>query len=115
MIYRLVTRVIQYFCFPERPMKDGDILDFQKGGDPRKGRLDLEKGGMNPYQLRVLNENEQVKLITYTNKRLTILNKIKSINCSILQSSDVAVTNNTIILNSTIEYIISTQRLEGSI
>ena len=65
---------------------------------------------------------------TYTNERLTLLNKIKSINCSILESSDAAVTkillfgdntlsnsSNTIIFNSTIEYIISTQRFEGSI
>ena len=65
---------------------------------------------------------------TYTNERLTLLNKIKSINCSILESSDAAVTkillfgdntlsnsSNTLILNSTIEYIISTQTFEGSI
>ena len=65
---------------------------------------------------------------TYTNERLTLLNKIKSINCSILESSDAAVTkillfgdntlsnsSNTFILNSTIEYIISTQRFKGSI
>ena len=65
---------------------------------------------------------------TYTNERLTLLDKIKSINCSILESSDAAVTkfllfgdntlsnsSNTIILNSTIEYIICTQRFEGSI
>ena len=58
----------------------------------------------------------------YTNEGLTLLNKIKSINCSILESSDAAVTkfflfgnntlsnsSNTIILNSTIECIISTQ------
>ena len=46
MIDKLVTRVIQYFCFPERSMKGGDILDFQKGG------VDLEKGGYEPpYQL----------------------------------------------------------------
>ena len=64
---------------------------------------------------------------TYTNERLTLLNKIKSINCSILESSDAAVTkfrlfgditlsnsSNTIILKSSIEYIISTQRFEGS-
>ena len=63
---------------------------------------------------------------TYTNERLTLLNNIKNINCSILESSDAAVTkillfgdntlsssSNTIILNSTIEYIISTQRFEG--
>ena len=49
MIYKLVTRVIQYFCFPDRPMKGGDILDFQKGGDLRKGGGgDLEIGGMTP-------------------------------------------------------------------
>ena len=59
---------------------------------------------------------------------MTPLNKIKSINCSILESSDAAVTkillfgdnsfsdsSNTLILNSTIEYIVSTQRFEGSI
>ena len=53
---------------------------------------------------------------------------MKSINCSILESSDAAVTkillfddntlsnsSNTLILNKTIEYIISTQRFEGSI
>ena len=39
MIYKLVTRVIQYFCFPDRPMKGGDILDFWKGGNLRKGRV----------------------------------------------------------------------------
>ena len=27
-IHILVTRVTQYFCFPDRPMKSGDILDF---------------------------------------------------------------------------------------
>ena len=30
--YKMVTTVIQYFCFPDKPMKGGDILDFQKGG-----------------------------------------------------------------------------------
>ena len=48
MIYKLVTRVIQYFCLPEKPMKGGDILDFQKGENLRKGGVDLEKGGMTP-------------------------------------------------------------------
>ena len=28
IIYKLVKRVFQYFCFPDRPIKDGDILDF---------------------------------------------------------------------------------------
>ena len=37
----MVTRVIQYFCFPDEPMKGGDILDFKKGGN-------LRKGGMTP-------------------------------------------------------------------
>ena len=59
---------------------------------------------------------------------MTLLNKIKSINCSILESSDAAVTkvllfgdnsssdsSSNLILNSTIEYIISTQKIEGSI
>ena len=65
---------------------------------------------------------------TYTNERLTPMNKIRSINCSILESSDAAVTkillfgdntlsnsSNNFILNSTIEYMISTQKFEGSI
>lgn len=53
MIYKLVKRVIEYFCFPDRPLKGGDILDFYKEGNLRKGRLDLEKGGGYdfPYQL----------------------------------------------------------------
>ena len=48
MIYKLVTRVIQYFCFPERPMKGRDILDFYKGGNLRKGGGggNLEKEGV---------------------------------------------------------------------
>ena len=36
-MYKLITRVIQYFCFLDRTMKGGDILDFQKGGNLRKG------------------------------------------------------------------------------
>ena len=39
IIYKLATRVIQLFCFPDKPMKGGHILDFQKGNH-------LEKGGM---------------------------------------------------------------------
>ena len=51
-MYKLVTRVIQYFRFPDRPMKGEDILDFQKQGNLRKGGVDLEKGGYDPpYQL----------------------------------------------------------------
>ena len=65
---------------------------------------------------------------TYTNERMTILNKIKSINCSILEFSDAVVTKillfgdktlsdtcNTLILNSTTDYIISTKRFDDSI
>ena len=44
-IYKLVTRVIQFFCFLDKPMKGGDILDFSKGGNLRKEGLDLERGG----------------------------------------------------------------------
>ena len=64
----------------------------------------------------------------YINERMTILIKIKSINCSILELSDAVVTkiflfgdntlsdsSNTLILNSTIDYIISTKRFDGSI
>ena len=47
IIYKLVTRVILYFCFPDRPMNDGDILDFSKGRNLRKREgVDIEKGGM---------------------------------------------------------------------
>ena len=65
---------------------------------------------------------------THTNERLTLLNKIKSINPCIVESSDAAVTkillfsystlsnsSNALILNSAGEYIISTQTFEGSI
>ena len=55
IIQKLVARVIQYFCFSDRPMKGGDILDFQKGGILEKGGgVDPEKGGGGydpPYQL----------------------------------------------------------------
>ena len=73
-------------------------------------------------------QGEKTRCWNKYNEILTFLNKIKSINCSILESSDAALTkillfgdnnvsnsSNTIILNSTIEYIISTQRFEGSI
>ena len=65
---------------------------------------------------------------TYTNERMALLNKIKSINCSILEFSDAVVTKillfgdntrsdpcNTLILNLTIDYIISTNRFDDSI
>ena len=45
-MYKLVTKVIQYFCFPNRPMKVWDILEFQKGDESQKGgKYDT------PYQL----------------------------------------------------------------
>ena len=37
IINKLVERYIQYFCFPDRSIRGGDILDFQKGGNLRKG------------------------------------------------------------------------------
>ena len=54
MIYKLITRVIQYFCFPERPMKGGDIMDFLKEEESQKRGVgvDLEKVEYDPpYQL----------------------------------------------------------------
>ena len=61
---------------------------------------------------------------TYTDERMTLLNKIKSINCRILEYSDVVVTkillfggntlsdsSNTLVLNSTVDYI-STKRFD---
>ena len=59
---------------------------------------------------------------------MTLLNKTKSINCSILEFSNAVITkillfedntlsdsSNTLILNSTIDYIISTKRFDDSI
>ena len=43
MIYKLVTRVIQYFCFPNRPMEGGEISNFSKGGNLRKWGYDPPK------------------------------------------------------------------------
>ena len=48
MIYKLVTRVIQHSCFPERPMKVGTSWVSRKEGNLKKGGIDLEKGGMTP-------------------------------------------------------------------
>ena len=65
---------------------------------------------------------------TYTNDRMTLFNQIKSIECSILEFSNAIVTkillsedntfsdsSNTLILNSTVDYIISTKRFDDSI
>ena len=65
---------------------------------------------------------------TCTKERMTLLNKIKSINCSILEFNDAVMTkillfgdntlsdsSNTQILNSTIDYIKSTKRFDESI
>ena len=37
IIYKLVSRVIQYFCFRDRSMKGGDILDFRKRDNEGNG------------------------------------------------------------------------------
>ena len=52
MIYKLVTRAIQYFCFPKRPMwKVGTSSISRKGGVLERG-FDLEKGDYDPpFQL----------------------------------------------------------------
>ena len=48
----MVTRVIQYFRFPDKPMKDGASWISGKGGILERGRGDLEKGDYEPpYQL----------------------------------------------------------------
>ena len=48
-IYKSIKTVVHYFCFPDRPIKGGDILDFQIGGNLRKGGgVDLEKGRVAP-------------------------------------------------------------------
>ena len=65
---------------------------------------------------------------TYTNEKMNLLNKIKSINWIVFEFSDAVVTkillfgdnalgdsSNTLILNSTIDYILSTKRFDDSI
>ena len=37
------------FCFLDRPEKGGNTLDFQKGGNLRKGGLIQKRGSMNPF------------------------------------------------------------------
>ena len=67
-------------------------------------------------------------VLTYAKEKMNLLNKIKSIICRILEFSDAVVTKillfgdntlsdscNTLILNSTIDYIISTKRFDDSI
>ena len=79
------------------------------------------------------NENEPsthylLRCPTYTNERMTLLNKIESTDCRISEFSDAVVTkillfgdntlsdsSNTLILNSAIDYIISTKRFDDSI
>ena len=53
IIYKLVTGVIQFFYFPDRPVKGGTSWISRKGGNLRKGGIDLERGGGYdlPYQL----------------------------------------------------------------
>ena len=44
--YKLVTRVIEYFCFLNKPMKGGTSWISRKGEIIEKGGgVDLEKGG----------------------------------------------------------------------
>ena len=64
---------------------------------------------------------------TNKNERMTLLDKVKSINCDIVEMSDGAVTkilfgdntlsafSNTLISNSTTDYVISTRRFDDSI
>ena len=65
---------------------------------------------------------------TYTNERMVLLSKIRSINCSILEFSDAVATKillfgdntlndsrNTLILNLTIDYIISAKLFDNFI
>ena len=61
VIYKMVTRVIQYFCFPDGPMKGGNILDFYKGGNFRNrgGGGDLEKGVWPPLPIMSKSKKER--------------------------------------------------------
>ena len=48
MIYKLVTEIIQYFCFPDRPMKSGTSWISRKGGILEKLGWSRKGGGYNP-------------------------------------------------------------------
>ena len=71
MIDKVVTRVIQYFCFPERPMKGGDILVFCSGptqlfwSEIFRSSLKLE--GLLPWFARLkcqfIDRNDKLKAI----------------------------------------------------
>ena len=77
IIYKLVTRTIQYFCFPNRPKEGGDI--YRKGGILEKG-VELEKGGMTPLmgqlkagcQVGTLSKNDK-KMIKNETKMIFVL------------------------------------------
>ena len=70
MICKLFTIINQYFCFPDRPMKSGDILDSQKGGNLRKrgGLIQKSTGYDPPYQLCILYNFEKQWLSTFACK-----------------------------------------------
>ena len=51
MIYKLVARAIQYFCFPERPMKGRGHLGFLERGNLRKGGYDSPYYGRGEHQV----------------------------------------------------------------
>ena len=47
-------------------MKDGDILDFQKGGNLRKGGVDVEKGVQPPLPTMLMKQKaNNIKIIYY--------------------------------------------------
>ena len=56
-MYKSVKKVFQYFCFPDRSIKGGDIMDFQKG-------VDLEKEGYKPPLPTVDGIKEEIKNVT---------------------------------------------------
>ena len=64
IICKLVKRVIQFSCFPDRPLPGGDILNFKKGSRlSKRGRgydLPYELG---IYLLKVSNQNTKTSKI----------------------------------------------------
>ena len=62
----MATRVPQYFCFPDKPIKVGHLGFLERGGGEsnlRKGGVDLEKGGMTPPPLPTMHGKKLAPLV----------------------------------------------------
>ena len=75
-MYKLVRRVIQYFSFPNRPIKGGDIFGFLERG----GILEKGGGGYDPsYQLWYMYKPTYRKLYKIWKHKLYSLKRIVNV------------------------------------